>query len=123
MKRTIMIIVTLLALTLPVATSAYSSPESGDSGRRNSRDWNDHEQFHRALEAEHRGFHKYNKIDDWRDRAKHRRFHRYLEAKHRREHAKFCDDCWRWFSRLRNHNYDEDNDWDDHRRNSRRDHH
>ena len=124
MKRTLLIIVALFSLTLPMASLASSSQKDDDKNRRTSRNWDDHDRFHRALAAEHRNFHQYNKIDDWEDRIRHRRFHRYLEAKHRRAHAHFCDECWRWFYRLRHHDYnDEDKDWNERRGNSRHDHH
>ena len=124
MKRISMIIIALLTLTLPIVSSAYSSQKGDDDDKRSSRNRDSHNEFHRALEAEHRNFHQYNRIDDWEDRVRHRRFHRYLEIKHRREHRHFCDDCWRWHFRLRHNNYnDYDNDWDENRRNSRHDHH
>ena len=123
MKRTIMIIITLLTLTLPVATLADSPRKDDDYKRRNSRNDDDHDRFHRALESEHRNYHQYNRIDDRGDWIRHRRFHQYLEAKHRRAHRNFCDDCWRLVSRIsHNRHDDEDFDWNDQRRHSRHNH-
>ena len=127
MKRISMIIIALLTLTLPVATSAYPSQkdQKDDDDKKNySRNQDSHSQFHRALAAEHWKFHQFNRIESFEDRMKHRRFHRYLEAKHRREHPKYCDECWQLSFRLKHFNYrDYDNDWDDSRRNNRHDHH
>ena len=85
------IIAVAIALILPVTSMAHSRRRDDDNDRRGNRRGDAHRQLHLALEAEHRAWHQYNRIDDEDDRRRHRKLHQFLESKHRREHRRLMN--------------------------------